>query len=197
MKLIAITPEYSVESEAETICLLRVAGFDRIHIRKPSWREIDIRHLVDAIPTKYYPSLSIHDYHNLALEYKLGGIHLNSRNPVVPDGYHGLVSRSCHSFEEAASLHYDYCFLSPVFDSISKNGYRSAFSISALQYALVHQLSDCNVVALGGVSADNIGLIQNIGFRGAAMLGGIWSDGKSDNIKINLDKIIKWRNSNI
>ena len=64
----------------------------------------------------------------------------------------GAVSRSCHSLEEVAeSRELDYVFLSPVFDSISKQGYASHFSEEQLRGHV-----DARVMALGGVTAGRI-----------------------------------------
>ena len=77
----------------------------------------------------------MHDRHELAARFGVGGVHLNSRNPSVPDGFGGLVSRSCHSIAELSqySSVCDYMFLSPVFDSISKSGYTSRFSLEEIR----------------------------------------------------------------
>ena len=124
-------------------------------------------------------------------------MHLNSRNPSVPDGFGGLVSRSCHSISELSQYGpvCDYMFLSPVFDSISKSGYTSRFSpaCSAGTAGPMAGMSsdgelsgrdqgngDCRpvdwerVFALGGVCPDNIRLLEETGFGGAAVLGYLW-----------------------
>ena len=107
----------------------------------------------------------------------MGGVHLNGRNPDLPDGYRGTVSRSCHSLEEVAAHRTatDYLFLSPVFDSISKQGYRSAFPPAALREAAAAGIIDEKVLALGGVSEANLPEVRGYGFGGAALLGDIWA----------------------
>ena len=92
-------------------------------------------------------------------------------------GYRGTVSRSCHSLEEVATHRTatDYLFLSPVFDSISKQGYRSAFPPAALREAAAAGIIDEKVLALGGVSEANLPEVRDYGFGGAALLGDIWA----------------------
>ena len=68
----------------------------------------------------------------------------------------------------------DYVFLSPIFDSISKRGYRSQFSLTELQKAAAEGIIDSKVVALGGITKDKLPLLQSLHFGGAAMLGAIW-----------------------
>ncbi len=67
-----------------------------------------------------------------------------------------------------------YAFFSPVFDSISKPGYVAAgFCSDALHAALPTLPFD--VIALGGVTADNVLQAHAMGFAGVAVLGSIWS----------------------
>ena len=117
----------------------------------------------------------IHDFFELAAPYGLRGIHLNSRRSETPPGYTGHVSRSCHSIDEVVryKAQCDYVFLSPIFDSISKQGYSAAFSCSALLEWSSAGIIDSKVFALGGVTPDRIGRLRALGFGGAAMLGSI------------------------
>ena len=78
----------------------------------------------------------------------------------------GAVSRSCHSVAEAsaAAPMTDYRFISPVFDSISKQGYTAAFTPGELRRAFDDGLLDGDTFALGGVSADTMALLRDTGF---------------------------------
>lgn len=178
MLLIAITLPDFVRGEAGRIERMLARGsFGRVHLRKPGAREADMRRLIAAISPEFYPALSVHDCFGLAAAHGLGGIHLNSRNPSAPEGWHGLLSRSCHSLGELRSYGadgvYDYLFLSPVFDSISKSGYRSAFDLEQLRLS---GLTGPRVVALGGVTPARLPELAAAGFGGAAMLGAAWSE---------------------
>ena len=127
MRIIVITDTSFAASEAESIRILLSEGVDRVHLRKPQSAEADMRRLIEALPPELYPRLTLQDHLHLAGEYGIGGVHLNARNPEIPAGFGGLISRSCHSFGEIASHPTeDYLFLSPIFDSISKTGYRAS-----------------------------------------------------------------------
>lgn len=106
----------------------------------------------------------------------VGGIHLNSRNRDVPQGFGGRISTSCHSLDELRLIadNYDYAFLSPIFDSVSKQGYKSAFTIESLRAGAAQGLIGKRTYALGGVGCDNINIIKQIGFGGVAVLGNVW-----------------------
>ena len=111
----------------------------------------------------------------------MGGVHPTSRFPEIPPCWRGLVSRSCHSLDEVAACQdADYLFLSPIFDSISKSGYRSAFTDAQLRSA---SEIDGHVYALGGVRPENFPLLKEYGFGGAALLGHVWRDCSPEGIR--------------
>ena len=172
MKLIVITTPTFFEGEAEALNLLLEASVDRIHIRKPDSERHTFEVLIQAIRPEYLDRITLHDHHAIAVEKGLGGIHLNRRNPVAPAGFNGLVSRSCHSLEEL--VQHKQTFLSPIFDSLSKVGYESQFSLDTLEKASRQGIIDEKVIALGGLSRQTIPTIRTIPFGGYALLGAIW-----------------------
>ena len=165
---IAITLPDLIPGEAERITeLLRRGDVRIVHIRKPDWSAEETARLIESIPEDLHPQLRIHDHFELVSRYRLAGVHLNARNPI-PHPEAKSVSRSMHSIEQLdEAKHYDYITLSPIFDSISKTGYRSAFSLSELSSLLKGR----KVVALGGVTPDRFPQLIAAGFWGAAMSG--------------------------
>lgn len=174
MELIAVTVPYFYPGEERRIAeALTTGGFARVHIRKPDCTPGDMLGLINAIPRNLRSRISLHDCFGLAAETGIGGVHLNHRNPAPPAGWSGLVSRSIHSVEEIPSVdsRYAYAFLSPIFPSISKPGYRAEFDMEALRRQLTPK-----IYALGGVTRERLGYLEEIGFAGAAMLGAAWSE---------------------
>lgn len=182
MRVIVITDPEFLPGEAEALTALLDAGAWRVHVRKPGAHAEDVSALLEAVPERCYSRISLHDCHDLALRYGLGGVHLNGRNPEPPFGFAGLVSRSCHSFSELSEYASicDYMFLSPVFDSISKQGYRSHFSIEDIRANACAGAVNDRVFALGGVSPENIRQVSEAGFGGAAVLGYLWEPFRRD-----------------
>ena len=178
MKIIIITSPGFLKGEAQLLINLLERGADRIHLRKPESKEGELIQLIEKIPAALHPRLSIHEHFSLIHKYALGGIHLNRRNPLPPQGYNGILSCSCHSTQEV-KLHKDkmnYLFLSPIFDSISKTGYKSAFNEEELDWAMRAGIIDKKVVALGGITAKHIKKLLQWHFGGFAMLGEIWQE---------------------
>ena len=100
---------------------------------------------------------------------------------------------SCHSLEEVDIKKdmADYVFLSPIFNSISKSGYNSAFSKEELHNAMKQGKIDNKVIALGGVSSANIDTVKDLGFGGAALLGDIWDRTESPDFDKHIKAIIE------
>lgn len=173
-QIVIITSPRFFPGEAEMLSLL-LGGLDcRVHLRKPGCTERQMRGLIEALPEEFRPELTLQDHLSLAPEYGVGGVHPTSRFPVAPEGWTGLVSRSSHSLGEVAMCRdADYVFLSPVFDSISKSGYSSAFTDAQLRSA---PEIDGHVYALGGVRPEHFPLLAEYGFGGAALLGHVWRD---------------------
>ena len=176
MKIIVITTPNFIKGEESVIPHLLQLGVDIVHIRKPSATREQLALLLDSLPKWCCDRLVVHDCLELANEYHLRGIHLNRRNHTIPDNFSGSLSMSCHSLEEVEIKKdmADYVFLSPIFNSISKSGYNSAFSKEELHNAMKQGTIDHKVIALGGVSTANIDTVKDLGFGGAALLGDIW-----------------------
>jgi thiamine-phosphate pyrophosphorylase len=177
MKLILITPPTCFVEEDKIITVLFEEGLDILHLRKPDSAPMYAERLLTLIPEQYHKRIVVHENFYLKDEYKLKGIHLNGRNPHLPNNYKGHVSYSCHTLEEVKEQkrNCDYVFLSPVFDSISKLNYHSNYTPEEIRKAHKAGIIDKKVIALGGIDEDNIRQVKDYGFGGAAILGALWN----------------------
>lgn len=170
MQRIAITTSHIRGDEPDMIRTILNHGWERVHLRHPDASLRDIRRIIEAVPQKYHNRLRIHGHFTLINEFNLGGLHLNKRCPLPPQHYRGPLSRSCHSLAEVAKASdMEYVTLSPIFDSISKSGYFSTFSSSDLLN--LKKTAPVPVIALGGITPDNVGTLAQYGFAGFATLG--------------------------
>ena len=67
----------------------------------------------------------------------------------------------------------DYVLFSPLFDSVSKSGYRGAIDPAEV-CQLLRRYHDGNMIALGGITLQNISLARAAAFDGVAAIGSIW-----------------------
>lgn len=176
MKWIVITSPDFISGEATFIDRLFSEGLDLLHLRKPDAPLEAYKQLLFQISKQWHSRIVLHEHFVLAEEFGLHGIHLNRRCSQVPDSFRGSVSCSCHTLEEVKKqkASKDYVFLSPIFNSISKEGYNAAFSPTSLKQADMENIIDEKVIALGGITANNIPQIKEWRFGGAALLGDVW-----------------------
>lgn len=178
--IIGITPSVIIPDESTRIINFLSSGkVAFMHIRHPEADVEEISRLLTQIPAQYLSRITLHDHFNLAKQFQIGGLHLNSRNPDAPyfsEERNLRISRSCHSLREISEYSsFDYVTLSPIFDSISKQGYRTSFPEEKLQeLSAFLKESTISVIALGGITPTRFPLLRQLGFKGAAMLGALW-----------------------
>lgn len=182
MEIILITSDKSIENETQLITEMFQNGLKRLHIRKPKSRVDEVKAFIQQIPIIYHHQIVLHQHFELLTKFNLYGFHITQYNKqwvqdikklIEP---HQSLSISCHSFNEISETPgYDYYFISPVFNSISKKDYTSNFNASELKDGLQVNKPK-RIVALGGISPDNILQLKSIGFDSAAVLGGVWEN---------------------
>lgn len=176
MQLIIITRPDFFLGEAAFITGLFRNGLATLHLRKPQSPPQEILQLLTEIPSEFYPRIVLHDNFSMTNDFPLKGVHLNGRNPLPPVNYKGHISRSCHSLEEVKLYKKtcNYVFLSPICDSISKEGYQASFTEKELKEAADRGIIDKKVIALGGINAAHLPQLKQWHFGGAAFLGDVW-----------------------
>jgi thiamine monophosphate synthase len=168
--------------EADHLEGLLEAGVRRLHLRKPAAGKGELEGLLRRLAPRWSERLVLHGGRELALRYGIPNVHgsveyrdgcgRSGGGPFVggdPDGL--TLSTSVHNWEEFGLLPdgLAYAFISPLFDSISKAGYLGNAELLRLPRS-----EPCPPVGLGGVNADTLGEMVQLGWKGAAVLGWIW-----------------------
>lgn len=172
MEFVLISIPGNMMGEYDTLFELFEKGLQTFHVRKPDFTKEQVVGVLNKIPKKYRKRVVLHGYPELVKKYELKGIHHHSQSFYLPDlGEEYTQSKSFHSIAdlEQDKNPYHYTFLSPVFDSISKENYPAGFNLNDIQLP-DHQ----QVYALGGVLPQYVATLQEKGFKGFAVLGGIW-----------------------
>ena len=159
MRLIIFSSQGDIPNEHAILNALFKEGLDCFHLRKPGFTE-----------------KQIHDF--------LGAVAVLHRDKIVLHGAKGEErrTRGLHSLselEQCRNKGYSYVFLSPVFDSISKQGYKSSFEHPELKKQLLKMKETPGlpeVIALGGIDEHNIVAAMDMGFDGIAVLGALWNE---------------------
>ena len=202
MKLIVISSAKDFPDEIDITTQLFNNGLELFHLRKTELSQKDMACFLDKIPQEFHNRIVIHSNHSIILKYNLRGVHLrrkhrkNKLETEIKLNYFNVlkpqmkVTTSFHSLEGLLNdtRKYDYVFLSPIFDSISKRGYPSKFRDHNLTIAL--SKVNHKVIALGGVDLAKVELIKNMNFSGMALHGVIWES------KNPVDEFMKIKSAN-
>jgi thiamine-phosphate pyrophosphorylase len=189
MKLIVITNPADLLAEHELINALFEEGLSCLHIRKPDHTLSDSEIFIKGIKPQFLRRLVIHQHYKLIGKYNLKGIHLkqNYFSSLEKEALKDLMktaqkqrltlSLSQHSMEAVVSLQekFDYLMLSPVFESISKENYKPSENLLKLPSTL-----KTPVIALGGISAESVRMLEGSNYAGVAVLGEIWKQFAED-----------------
>jgi len=178
--IVVIAPEKDVKNEVIILNQLFKAGLEYYHFRKPNKSYDEHCDYLNQIDSKYHNRIVVHYFHELINEYDLKGIHFQEqkrRNHIDNPGHYfkelnmfgKTISSSFHEAEELAccEFEFDYHLLSPVFSSISKQGYEGrGFDVNHI---------DKLIVGMGGISTETISETFKLGFKGVGVLGGVWN----------------------
>ncbi len=191
--MIVITSPIQIANEINTIHALFENGLELLHIRKPDFSETEMKTFVSKIKTTFRQQLVLHTHHQIALEFGIDRIHFTEKTRIeTPEeqlkkwgksGY--TLSTSIHQMSdfEALSSVFDYAFFGPVFESISKPNY-----VSNLDFKKeLEQRKNITtaLIALGGITSENIKTALAFGFDDVALLGSIWNNNHSiENFKL-------------
>ncbi|HEX7413897.1 MAG TPA: thiamine phosphate synthase [Bacteroidia bacterium] len=196
-EIIVITPEVDSPKETDVICRLFEMGLQVLHLRKPNTIIDKLRKYIQRIPKQFHKRIILHSHYDLIKEFNLKGAHLTEKVRESVKEINTLkrkktktISTSFHSTKEILNnnINYEYVFLSPVFDSISKQGYKSNFTSDELTLFL--KKTKQRVIALGGIDDKNSKILKQLNFSGAAVLGFIWeSKTPVENYKKLISKI--------
>jgi thiamine-phosphate pyrophosphorylase len=187
MKLVVISSSGPIENEAQIITRLFEAGLEIFHLRKHKLSTKATKELLKQIPAHFHCRIVIHSHHKLARTFNLRGIHLTKshiktkyktwftvkliqiKNPGIK------ISTSFNNigqlFDKNHPYHYNYVFLSPIFDSLNSK-FQGGFTEHSLRSAI--QKTSLKVIARGGVDINAVEKGEAIGFDGMAFYSSIW-----------------------
>lgn len=181
--MIVLSNPTAIANEISTIHSLFENGLELFHVRKPAFTASEMKGFVNAIGLEFRNKLVLHSHHHLADDLGIIRLHLSERErkEISTEALYEYnerrirLSTSTHSIEgfNHLRLFFQYAFLSPVYPSISKTNYQSETNL--LEDIKNRTNFSTQLVALGGISSENIGNIIKAGFDDVALLGTIWN----------------------
>ncbi|HLU86252.1 MAG TPA: thiamine phosphate synthase [Taishania sp.] len=179
MKIILTYPT-PLSNELKMIHQLFADGLEILHVRKPTLTEQDYFAFIQQIDSKYHDRLVVCSFQDVGLKMGFQRFHFSRTDYLNRDSFEEFdncpLSTSTHSIGEFNALNdrMDYAFLSPVFESISKQGYRSERNL--LEEIKQRTNFNTKLIALGGITEGNRLIALENGFDGVAMMGDVWKD---------------------
>lgn len=181
--MIVISNPTEIINETNIIHALFEEGLELFHVRKPNYSIEELRSFLSAINSRYYSKLVLHHHHDLAEEFQIDRLHFTEKDRLnKPNRFLNPVrflSTSVHSITDFNGLPniFDYAFLSPIYPSISKQNYVP--KKNAFKEIKMRTNNYTKLIALGGISFENIEEVITNGFDDFALLGTIWNTEKS------------------
>lgn len=176
--LILFTSKENHNAEKEQLIHFLENGLTLLHVRKPQMEEEELKCWLSQFEEKQLQNMILHQHHHLAEPFSVKGIHLKESCRRRQENLAQFIKRfRSGGFTVSSSFHdqeklkkeaspFDYVFLSPVFNSISKTSYEGqAYHVENLAH---------KIIALGGIEADKIPKAKELGYAGVAVLGAVW-----------------------
>lgn len=191
--MIVISNPTSYKNEIKLIHSLFIEGLLLFHVRKPLFSEQEMKTYLFEIGSEFNNRLILHQHHQLAEDFGITRLHFTEkmRTETLEES---LKKRKERAFTLSTSIHnmtdfenlpntFDYAFLGPVFDSISKPNYASNLDFRMeLNQRKNYKTA---LVAVGGITPIKIKTALDYGFDDVALLGSIWqSNNPIENFKL-------------
>lgn len=188
MNLVVFSTTDRSLSEAKEVTQMFEEGLLSFHIKKSAFEKHEMEEYIKAIPEEYHKYIILHTNHKLRKKFKLGGLHLSrTHRKKKYDSWWKMFKlrtfnpslKFTRTFSKLSTISshkkkYDYVFLSPIYESISKLGHSGNFGNRSMEKYLKQSKSP--VYALGGVKPELFPECNQIGFAGVAVLGYIWNN---------------------
>lgn len=181
--MIIISNPQFIPNEVAIINALFEAGLEVLHLRKPEADALEMSELISQIDSRFHSRIMIHSHYELLNSFNLKGIHFTEKTKNKQDKFANVACKKSMAVHELSDLNriksfIDYVFLSPLFASVSKEGYSKQWDYNELRTEIAKN-RDFKVVALGGITLENIHKISELGFDDFAILGSIWEPAKA------------------
>ncbi len=193
MRILISSPEI-VHNEIITIKSFLRKEENLFHLRRYFSFEEEVVSFLSSFTEEERKQIVLNHHHFLASEFGINRLHFSENDRIEMgdeklEKLHSLgfiLSTSVHTVEDFEKLTsvFEYAFLSPVFDSISKENYK------AVSFDVANIRRDIKLIALGGVTFENYNNALNLGFDGVAFLGGVWNQENPGLIVSNLVSLV-------
>ena len=181
-------------SHAEQVVLLNNCGATLIQLREkldPPVKFFEQAESAVRVARDLGAKIIINDRVDIALAVKADGVHLGQED-LPPDaarrilGSEAIIGFSTHTLNQArlaAQMPVDYVAIGPIFSTTTKRSANAPVGLDGL--ARVREaLGAIPLVAIGGITSENIGAVIKAGADVVAVIGDIWVPAKDSRVRI-------------
>lgn len=181
-------------SHAEQVVLLNNCGATLIQLREkldPPVKFFEQAESAVRVARDLGAKIIINDRLDIALAVKADGVHLGQED-LPPDaarrilGSNAIIGFSTHSLKQArlaAQMPVDYVAIGPIFSTTTRQSATAPVGLDGL--ARVREaLGAMPLVAIGGITSENIGAVIKAGADLVAVIGDIWAPAKDSRVRI-------------
>lgn len=182
-------------SHIQIVRLAIEAGIRTIQLREkylPKKEIYKVAISIREITKKYKVTFIVNDYLDIALAVNADGVHLGQEDMPVEEariimGNKKLIGISTHNLNQAIKAQgsgADYIGFGPMFYTITKNtGHPKGIKV----LRKIRKYIDIPIVAIGGITWENVNEVLNAGADAAAAVSGI----QNGNIQMNVNKFME------
>jgi thiamine-phosphate pyrophosphorylase len=175
----------SGHAHAEQVAILSEGGATLIQLREKSYSPAEFYEETEAalrVAREIGVALIVNDRVDIALALNAAGVHLGqddlppvaARRLLGPSAIIGFSTHNLQQAQLAAQMPIDYVAIGPIFATTTKSSSNPAVGLENL--SLVRQaLRDMPLVAIGGITRENIDLVLNAGADAVAIISDIWT----------------------
>jgi thiamine-phosphate pyrophosphorylase len=146
---------------------------------------------------RYGASLFINDRVDVALAVAAAGVQLGKNSLPIEAartllGPRSLIGASIHSLEEVADAKdrgADFVLFGPVYFTPSKAGFGAPQGLAALKKIV--EVGALPVYAIGGITAENVRAVREVGARGIALIAAIIAAEKPKDVAATLMRLLR------
>lgn len=175
-----MSPLQECDDERKILIRLFESGLVAYHLRRPYWTLSRCRAWIESIPAKWRSRIVVHQFPQLVRKYDLAGFHAMAGTPLpVGNEWAGKVSVQCEDFQSLleSDKRCRRVMIGPVFPPEKYDvtiPRRCLEEYAAMVAYWRKQGGTAEVVAFGGISADNIRRCRKAGFSGVVVVGAVW-----------------------
>ena len=181
-------------SHAEQVVLLSNCGATLIQLREkidPPLKFFEQAESAVRVARDLGAKIIINDLVDIALAVKADGVHLGQED-LPPDaarrilGSEAIIGFSTHTLNQArlaAQMPVDYVAIGPIFSTTTKRSANAPLGLDGLG-RVREALGAMPLVAIGGITSENIGAVIKAGADVVAVIGDIWGPVKDSRVRI-------------